>query len=448
MRLCVCHHLSQDSHLLFQENFRLSRPSLCGEESSFSSSSSSAGSTAGLHLQKHRAKPNIHQDQIMRSGVGLCVLGLLCLHSSAFGQLVQETVEVQPGVLIFCDDPSVEKAVHSAVHKFNERLSTGHKLALFQIQTASKSENGSDSVYSLQFTTRRSDCPAGSNKLWTDCDYLAYGRKRPISCNATVYITDTETDTKQVDCVLDDYIVPEKAPCLGCPEDIDEDSEDLKVPLSVSISKYNSISDSTHLFTLHSVGPATRQVVAGFRFKLRFDMRKSICAKAEHKDLNELCVPDEENVEFANCNSTVDIAPWRLEPPEAQIECEPGALPPMLFTRRRPPGWSPLRNLLFDRPPSKSPPTSQATPSKASAKEESSEEDTTASKPSGIPDVASVPGAAEAVNDTPFHCPSKPWKPFRSVHPAAPEPPTQATTEVGPSQQSADNAFSDTDLLG
>lgn len=38
------------------------------------------------------------------------------------------------------------------------------------------------------------------------------------------------------------------------------------------------------------------QVVAGFRFKLRFDMRKTTCAKAEHKDLNDLCVPDEENV--------------------------------------------------------------------------------------------------------------------------------------------------------
>lgn len=57
-----------------------------------------------------------------------------------------------------------------------------------------------------------------------------------------------------------DHVTPERAPCLGCPEDIDENSDDIRVPLSVSISKYNSISNSTHLFTLHSVGPATRQV--------------------------------------------------------------------------------------------------------------------------------------------------------------------------------------------
>lgn len=33
-----------------------------------------------------------------------------------------------------------------------------------------------------------------------------------------------------------------------------------------------------------------------FRFKLIFDMRKTTCAKADHKDLNELCVPDDQNV--------------------------------------------------------------------------------------------------------------------------------------------------------
>lgn len=31
--------------------------------------------------------------------------------------------------------------------------------------------------------------------------------------------------------------------------------------------------------------------------------------------------------EFAHCNSTVDVAPWRLEPPQAHVECEPGLLP-------------------------------------------------------------------------------------------------------------------------
>ncbi|XP_068449400.1 kininogen-1 [Clinocottus analis] len=366
----------------------------------------------------------------MRSRVSLCVLGLLCLHSSVFGQ----ALDVQPGVLIFCDDPSVEKAVHSAVDKFNERLSTGHKLALFQILSASKSENGSDSVYSLQFTSRRSECPAGSNTPWTDCNYLPNGSKKPISCNATVYMKETEADTEQVDCLLEHSIIPEKASCLGCPMEVDENSEDLKFPLSVSISKYNSMSDSTHLFTLHSVGSATRQVVAGFRYKLRFDMKKTTCAKNEHKELSDLCVHDDQDVEFANCNSTVDVAPWRFEGPHAQIECGAGELP-MFVTRRRPAGWTPLRNLLYNAHPSvSSPPPSSAPSTGASPKEESSEEDTTASKQA----------ASDAVNDSPFHCPSRPWKSFSPVKPVTP---TNAAPEEGTPEPQVDGAFSDTDLL-
>lgn len=376
--------------------------------------------------------------------MGLCVLGLLGLHSAALGQ---EAAEVRPGsVLIFCDDPSVEKAVTSALDKFNEDVRAGYKLALFQILAASKLENGSDSVYTLQFTSRRSDCPAGGRKPRTDCNYLPHGNKKPLSCNATVLMTETETDTTQVDCLLDDYIVPEKASCLGCPVEVDQDSEELKVPLSVSISKYNSMSDSTHLFTFNSVGQATRQVVAGLRFNLRFDMRKSTCAKAEHKDLNELCVPDPEDVEFSSCNSTVDLAPWRQEPPRATVVCEAGSLPPILYSRRRPPGWTPLRSNPSEvssspppLPPTMPPASPSTPPSKEAVKEESSEEDTTASKPSASPD-----GAAEAVNDNPFHCPSKPWKPFRQGAPAAP---TEASLESAPSQPPVDGAFSDKDLV-
>lgn len=39
---------------------------------------------------------------------------------------------------VFCDDASLEKAVNSAVERFNEKLTAGNKLALFQIQSASK----------------------------------------------------------------------------------------------------------------------------------------------------------------------------------------------------------------------------------------------------------------------------------------------------------------------
>ncbi|XP_054914411.1 kininogen-1 [Poeciliopsis prolifica] len=361
---------------------------------------------------------------MMSSAVGLFAAALLCFCSAAFGQA---GADGQPGVLVFCDDPSVQKAVTSALHDFNSKLTVGQKLALFEVTVAKKTEDGSDSLYYLEFTSRRSDCPAGGSKNWTDCDYLPTGALAAISCNATVYVNEKVTFTKEVYCNIDGYISAEKAKCLGCPVEIEENSEDLKVPLVASVSKFNSISNSTHLFAINRVGHATRQVVAGFRYKLRFDMKKTTCAKAEHKDLNDLCVPDEDNKEFVNCNATVDMAPWRLEQPSVLLaECRSGALS---LIRRRPPGWSPLRNL---DAPSSHPSPSVPSPSKTPGKEESSEEDTTASKPSASP----------KANNHPFHCPTSPWKQFKPVQPVAPPDAAQASQKPP-----LEGDFSDTDLL-
>ncbi|XP_051930306.1 kininogen-1 [Hippocampus zosterae] len=334
----------------------------------------------------------------MRSGVALTTLVLLGLVCSQ---------DVLPGVHIFCDDPSVEKAVASALHIFNDRQSTSFKLALYQILTATKSENGSESFYSLHFSSRFTDCPSGSPRPHTDCNYDPYGRQVPLFCNATVAMTETEAHTKQVHCLLDDHIMPERASCLGCPIEIDENSEDIKVPLSSSISKYNSVSNSTHLFSLNNVGRATRQVVAGFRFKLQFDMRKTTCAKAEHSELSDLCVHDDEATEFVHCDSTVDVAPWRHVLPQANIDCADGPLPPQRSSRRLPPGWTPFRDAKRENP---------VRASLAPDKEESSEEET----PSASPTAPTAEGAND--NPFPFHCPSKPWKEFHPAHPAAPAP--------------------------
>lgn len=93
------------------------------------------------------------------------------------------------------------------------------------------------------------------------------------------------------------------------------------------------------------------------------------------------------------------------------------------FTRRRPPGWSPLRN--FTRPdvgqaPTNAPITT-ALPNTAAPAEASVEED-----------------SAAPASDRPFHCPSKPWKVFK-VEAAAPTQQPAASEEEG--------TFSDADLL-
>ncbi|KAF6724309.1 Kininogen [Oryzias melastigma] len=396
----------------------LGPPPLLQEKLTQSSTAKRRGEERSSCIFTNEAK--IRSDTRMRREAGWCLLGLLCLHSTVFAQDVEPPML---GTLAPCDDPTVEKAVFSALTHINKNIVSGNKLVLFQIQFANKVQNGSDSGYFVEFTSRRSNCPAGFAKPWTECDYVKRGRKKPFSCNATVYLTDTETDVKHVQCLLGGLIFPERAPCLGCPEDVDENSEDLKVPFAASISKYNAMSDSTHLYTLNEIAHATRQVIAGFRFRLRFELKNTTCAKADHEELNQLCAPNEENPGFVNCNSTVDLAPWRLEAPEVQIQCEDGRLP-KTFQRRRPPGWSPLRNFLHRVPSTASPPTPPpTTAATTAATKESSEEEV---------------GLAEPNN--PFHCPSKPWKPHKRHNPLG-------GSKMMGKKPPAKGAFSDTDLL-
>lgn len=350
----------------------------------------------------------------MKAAAGLCVLGLLCLHS---GGLLGQDLEDQPEVLVFCDDPAVDAAAKAAMTSFNERVVTGYQLALYQILSASKAVNDSGVVYSMKFNSRKSDCPAGGAVPWSDCGYLADGVKQePRPCNATVYVSEGDTSTLSVECSLEDSVVPERVSCLGCPVEIDPKSEDLKGPLALSISKYNGMTDTTHLFMLNSVGYATREVMAGLRYRLHFDLRKSNCSKADHPQLHPACLHDDDDVMLAHCNSTVDIADWRHETPETHVNCEPGPMEPVVFSRRRPPGWSPLRKVVETKEvpipkasssvsPEPSPALAPEEPSRALAPESSEEED----------------GAKE----DPFRCPSPPWKTF-----------------------TPDVVLSDTDLLG
>lgn len=62
---------------------------------------------------------------------------------------------------------------------------------------------------------------------------------------------------------VDPYIVSEVAPCLGCPENI-ENHEDLREPLMHSLAKANSILHHMHFFIFKDLSSATKQVSVFF----------------------------------------------------------------------------------------------------------------------------------------------------------------------------------------
>ncbi|KAJ7992866.1 hypothetical protein DPEC_G00266500 [Dallia pectoralis] len=368
----------------------------------------------------------------MKQRVGLCALVLLFLQLWAPGK----AQELEPNqVLLFCDDQEVEGAVNLAMLKFNDKLTNENQRALYQILGATKAQSDSGTQYFVQFNSRVTDCPAGGGKAWNDCDYLPSGNQVPSPCNATVQMSEKNTIVQAVFCdPVEAPVVFEQRKCLGCPQDIDVTSEDLTGPVTYSIAKYNVESNSGHHFVLNSVSSATRQVIAGLRYKLTFDMWKSNCSKAEHKELSDKCHPDHQDVELAHCNSTVDVAPWRHENPQTNLECATGPTPSIL--RRRPPGWSPLRNFhnFADVTP---PPT-------ASVKEESSEESKERSPVAVSTAIANPAPPSVAPNspaESPFHCPTKPWKQF--VPPTTPSLVPEKSTPL----PTVGDGFIDLDLL-
>lgn len=318
----------------------------------------------------------------------------------------------QTDIKIPCDDKRVENVVNLTLSTHNKILTEGGQLALYEILEATKAQNESVEVVFVRFTSRETDCPAGGDKVWHECDYLQEADKALVICHAKVKFEEAGPELLLHDCTAEPAATSKVTPCLGCPEKIDLYQEELRVPLIHSLSKANGMVNHDHFFIFKDFTSATKQVVAGFRYKLQFLIEKSNCTRAEFKVVTEECHPVQEKTEVLQCNSTVDVAPWRHEGPEAHVECETVGIKSV--TRfKRPPGWSPLR-IMPERPKVK----------------ESSEE----SKES-----------ISTTQRTPLNCPTKPWKEFKPVIASIASPNTTESSQ--PDTTAAGSAFNDQDLI-
>ncbi|KAI5101177.1 kininogen-1 precursor [Silurus meridionalis] len=328
---------------------------------------------------------------------------------------------------LLCDDPSVNDAVAMVLSEHNKELTEGNQLALYQILEAAKAQNESGEFLSVHFTARETDCAAGGDKAWQDCDYLQDSSKQLKHCRARLLLKETN-EIFAHHCSVEPPLVAEpRPPCLGCPESIDVESEDIKESLSYSTSKANILNEHTHHFVLKSVA----WVIAGFRYRLQFDMQKSNCTKEHFKEVTVECHPDPTEPVFINCNSTVDVAPWRHELPDTSVKCEPGPLQMGFVTRRRPSGWSPLRNIH----------DFEVKPKKDDSSEESQEGKTKSAdiNPSQATAVVLTP-----TNTTSLNCPSKPWKDFVVKIAIPPRPPPPPRPD---SNDQVQRGFSDAELI-
>ncbi|XP_051766563.1 kininogen-1 [Ctenopharyngodon idella] len=335
----------------------------------------------------------------------------------ALAWLYCSTGHGQTDTRIPCDDKRVGDVVNVILTKHNEKLTEGAQLALYEILEATKFQNESGDILFVRFTSRETDCPAGGDKLWHQCDYLQQVDKVPRICQAKVLFTEAGQELLFHDCLAEPSISSKVAPCLGCPEKIDIHQEELREPLIHSLTKANSMVNHVHFFIFKDLKSATKQVVAGFRYKLQFEIEKSNCTRTEVKAVTEECHPMQMNTEVLQCNSTVDVAPWRHEVPEVHVECQ--SLVITTSTRfKRPPGWSPLR-IMPIKPLSPAP--------KAKESSEECKESIIANQPK------------------PLNCPTKPWKEFKPILDSIAA--LNATESTLPNPATEDTALSDQGLI-
>ncbi|KAL6469529.1 hypothetical protein MHYP_G00230530 [Metynnis hypsauchen] len=169
-----------------------------------------------------------------------------------------------------CEDQRVFDIVDFALLQHNKGLTAGGQMALYQVLGATKqiniqhfshkqAQNETGEIMSVRFTVRESDCPAGGDKVWHQCDYLQ-DHSRPLSfCDTKVLLKETN-ELLSHECLVDTPVVVDpRPPCLGCPIDIDVQSEDIRESLSYSLSKANTAHNHTHFFIFNTISSATRQ---------------------------------------------------------------------------------------------------------------------------------------------------------------------------------------------
>ncbi|NWH74414.1 KNG1 protein, partial [Piaya cayana] len=191
-----------------------------------------------------------------------------------------------------CDDPDVFKAVDTALKKYNGDRETGNQFALYMVMEAKRTA-GPDAQFYVKYRIQETTCTIEENKLWQDCDYKVPTEAKRGECTARVYMIDAEkTRNVSQDCKIfpaTPKISVSKAPCLGCFHPISNDGLEVSDILKQAIEKFNRHSGESILFKLVEVKEAKRQVVAGWNYVIRYEIKETNCSKDQFQDLTPEC---------------------------------------------------------------------------------------------------------------------------------------------------------------
>ncbi|XP_010077960.1 PREDICTED: T-kininogen 2-like [Pterocles gutturalis] len=197
-----------------------------------------------------------------------------------------------PFEFLDCDDPDVFKAVDTALKKYNGDRETGNQFALY-IVTEAKRTAGPDTQFHVKYKIQETTCATEENKLWQDCDYKVPAEARTGECTAQVHMSNDEnTSNVSQECRIfpaTPKITLTEAACLGCFHPISSDSSEVSEILKQAIENFNKHSAEPTLFKLVEIIDAKRQVVAGWNYVIKYEIKETNCSKDQFQDLTPEC---------------------------------------------------------------------------------------------------------------------------------------------------------------
>ncbi|KFQ37068.1 Kininogen-1, partial [Mesitornis unicolor] len=197
-----------------------------------------------------------------------------------------------PFEFLDCDDPDVFKAVDAALKKYNGEGATGNQFALYTVMEAKRTA-GPDAQFYVKYRIQETTCASDGSKLWQDCDYKAVAEAKRGECTARVHMNDAEkTSNVSQDCKIfpaTPKITLTEAMCLGCFHPMSSDSSELSDILKQAIQKFNRHSAEPMLFKLVEIKEAKRQVVAGWNYIIKYEIKETNCSKDQFEDLTPEC---------------------------------------------------------------------------------------------------------------------------------------------------------------
>ncbi|KAK2538391.1 Kng1 [Columba guinea] len=197
-----------------------------------------------------------------------------------------------PFEFLDCDDPDVFKAVDTALKEYNGDRASGNQFALYTVVEAKRTV-GPVTQFHVKYRIRETTCATEENKLWQDCDYKASAEAQTGECIAQVHLNDAEkTSNVSQDCKISPAtpkVTLTEAACLGCFHPISSDSSEVSEILKQAIQNFNRHSAESALFKLVEIKEATRQVVAGWNYIIKYEVEETNCSKDQFQDLTPEC---------------------------------------------------------------------------------------------------------------------------------------------------------------